>query len=76
MGRKRYTEEQIVGFLKQVQAGVPVADLQRAYGFSSASFYAWKKKFGGMDVGDARRLRELEAENRRLKTLVADLSLD
>lgn len=76
MSRKKYTEEQIIGFLKQAEAGVPLAELVRTHGFSPGSFYAWKKKFGGMEVSDAKRLRALEDENRRLKALVADLTLD
>lgn len=76
MSKKRYTEEQIIGFLKAAESGRPVAELCRQHGFSNGSFYAWKKKFGGMEVSDARKLRSLEDENRRLKKLVADLSLD
>lgn len=74
--KKRYTEAQIIGFLNAADEGRPVRELCREYGFSPASFYAWKKKFGGMDVSEAKRLRQLEDENRRLKKLVADLSLD
>ena len=74
--RHRYTEEQIIGILKEAEAGVPLADLVRKHGISSASFYAWRKKYGGMEVSDAKKLRALEDENRRLKKLVADLSLD
>jgi putative transposase len=74
--RQRYTEEQIIGILKEAEAGVPLADLVRKHGISSASFYAWRKKYGGMEVSDAKKLRALEDENRRLKKLVADLSLD
>ena len=76
MKRQRYSEEQIIGILKEAEAGVPLADLVRKHGISSASFYAWRKKYGGMEVSDAKKLRALEDENRRLKTLVADLSLD
>ena len=76
MKRNRYTEEQIIGILKEAEAGVPLADLIRKHGISSASFYAWRKKYGGMEVSDAKKLRALEEENRRLKKLVADLSLD
>ncbi|MGB5811055.1 MAG: transposase [Polyangiales bacterium] len=76
MKRHRYTEEQIIGILKEAEAGVPLADLVRKHGISSASFYAWRKKYGGMEVSDAKKLRSLEDENRRLKKLVADLSLD
>ena len=76
MKRQRYSEEQIIGILKEAEAGVPLADLVRKHGISSASFYAWRKKYGGMEVSDAKKLRALQDENRRLKTLVADLSLD
>jgi putative transposase len=74
--RQRYSEEQIIGILKEAEAGVPLADLVRKHGISTASFYAWRKKYGGMEVSDAKKLRALEDENRRLKKLVADLSLD
>ena len=76
MKKSRYTEEQIIAILKQHEAGVKTADLCREHGISSATFYGWKSKFGGMDVNEAQRLRQLEDENRRLKHLVADLSLD
>ncbi len=76
MSKKRYTEEQIIGFLKAAESGRSVAEVCRQHGFSNGSFYAWKKKFSGMEVSDARKLRSLEDENRRLKKLVADLSLD
>ena len=76
MKRKRYTEEQIIGILKEGEAGVPVKELCRKHGMSENSYYNWKNKFGGMDVSDARRLRELEDENRRLKKLVAEQALD
>ena len=76
MKRTRYTEEQIIGILKEAEAGVPLADLVRKYGMSSASFYAWRQKYGGMEVSDAKRLRALEDENRRLKKLVANQALD
>lgn len=76
MKRKRYTEEQIIGFLKEGESGVPVAELSRKYGFSDASYYKWKAKYGGMEVSDAKRLRALEDENRRLKHIVAELTLD
>lgn len=76
MKRHRYTEEQIIGILKEAEAGVPLQDLVCKHGISSASFYAWRKKYGGMEVSDAKKLRALEDENRRLKKLVADLSLD
>ena len=76
MKKSRYTEEQIIGILKQHEAGVKTADLCREHGISAATFYGWKSKFGGMDVSEAQRLRALEDENSRLKRLVADLSLD
>ena len=74
--KKRFTEEQIIGFLREVEAGVTVKDLCRRKGFSPASFYQWRAKFGGMSVPDAKRLKALEAENGRLKKLVADLMLE
>jgi putative transposase len=76
MKRKRYTEEQIIAILKEHEAGIPVAELCRRHGISEQSIYRWKTKFGGMEVPDAKRLKELEEENRRLKRMVADLSLD
>lgn len=76
MKKSRFTEEQIIGILKQHEAGVKTADLCREHGISAATFYGWKSKFGGMDVSEAHRLRQMEDENRRLKHLVADLSLD
>lgn len=74
--KKRYTDEQIIGFLKQAAAGTPVKELCRKNGFSDASFYIWRQKFGGMDVPDAKRLRALEAENAKLKKLLAEAILD
>ena len=74
--KKRYTEEQIIGFLKQAAAGTPVKELCRKHGFSDASFYLWRRKFGGMDVPGAKRLKALEAENARLKKLLAESMLD
>lgn len=74
--KKRFTEEQIIKFLKEADAGLPVKDLCRKHGFSEASFYLWRSKFGGMDVSDARRLKALELENSRLKRLVADAMLE
>jgi putative transposase len=76
MKKSRYTEEQIIGILKQHEAGVKTADLCREHGISEATFYNWKAKYGGLDVSEAQRLRQMEDENRRLKQLVADLSLD
>lgn len=76
MRKSKYTEEQIIGFLKQAEAGIPVKDLCRKGGFSEATFYKWRSKFGGMEVPDARRLRELEAENAKLKKLLAEAHLD
>jgi putative transposase len=76
MKKSRYTEEQIIGVLKQMEAGRKVADLARELGVSEATLYTWKSKFGGLEVSEARRLKELEDENRRLKHMVADLSLD
>ena len=76
MKKKRYTEEQIIGFLREADAGVPVKDLCRKHGFSEASYYLWRSKFGGMDVSDAKRLKALEAENARLKKLLAESMLE
>jgi putative transposase len=76
MKKSRYTEEQIIGILKQQEAGVKTADLWREHGISEATFYNWKSKYGGLDVSEVQRLRQMEDENRRLKQLVADLSLD
>ena len=76
MKKSRYTEEQIIGILKQHEAGVKTADLCREHGISEATFYNWKSKYGGLEVSEAQRLRQMEDENRRLKSLVADLSLD
>jgi putative transposase len=75
MKKSRYTEEQIIGILKQHEAGVKTADLCREHGISAATFYGWKSKFGGMDVSEAQRLKTMEDENRGLKLLVAELSL-
>lgn len=74
--KKRFSEEQIIGFLKQAEAGIPVKELCRQHGFSDASFYTWRAKFGGMTVPDAKRLKELEAENAKLKCLLAESILD
>ena len=76
MRQSRYTEEQIIGVLKQAEAGVKTAEICRQHGISSATFYKWKGKYGGLEVSEARRLRQLEDENRRLKQIVADLTLD
>jgi putative transposase len=76
MKKSRFSEEQITYCLKQAEAGVPVRELCRKYGISEQTFYRWKKKFGGMSRSEVLRLKELETENRRLKQLVADLSLD
>ena len=73
---KEHTEEQIIGFIKQAEAGLAVKELCRKGGFSDATFYKWRAKYGGMDVPDARRLRELEAENNKLKKLLAEAHLD
>lgn len=76
MKKKRFSEEQIIGALKQQEAGMPVKELIRQVGITEQTFYRWKSKFGGMEVSDAKKLRALEEENRRLKTMVADLMLD
>ena len=73
--KKRFTEEQIIGFLREAETGLPVAELCRRHGFSEASYYLWRNKFGGLDVSDARRLKDLESENARLKRLVAEQML-
>lgn len=74
--KKRYSEEQIIGFLKEAEAGVPIKELCRRHGFSEASYYLWRSKFGGMDVSDAKRLKALESENTRLKKLLAESLLE
>lgn len=76
MKRKRFTEEQIIGVLREHEAGVKTGDLARKHGISEATLYNWKAKFGGMDVSDAKRLRVLEDENSKLKRLLADAMLD
>ena len=76
MKGSRFSEEQIVGVLKEAEAGVHMKDLCRRIGISAATFYHWKAKYGGLEVSEVRRLRELEQENLQLKTLVAELSLD
>ena len=74
--KKKFTEEQIIGILKQHESGVKTADVCREHGISTNTFYTWKSKFGGMNVSEAQRLRQLEAENAKLKRIVADLTLD
>ena len=74
--KKRFTEEQIIGFLREAEAGLAVAELCRRHGFSEASYYLWRSKFGGMNVSDAKRLKELETENIRLKRLLAESMLE
>ena len=74
--RKRYTEEQIIGILKEAEAGATVADLCRRHGISNASYYNWKAKYSGLTVSELKRLKALEDENRRLKQIVADQALD
>lgn len=76
MKRSRFTEEQIIQILNEVKAGMKVEELCRKYGISSPTYYSWKAKFGEMTVSEAKRLRSLEAENSKLKRLVAELSLD
>lgn len=76
MKKKRFTEQQIIGFLREAEAGLPVKDLCRKYGFSDAAFYGWRSKYGGLQVNEAKRLRELEAENAKLKKLLAEAHLD
>lgn len=74
--KKRFSEEQIIGFLREAEAGVAVKDLCRKHGFSEASYYLWRSKFGGMTVPEAKRLKELETENTRLKKLLAESMLE
>lgn len=76
MKRSRFTEEQIIGILREQEAGVPVAELCRKHGLSSPTFYKWKAKYGGLDVSEARRLKTLEGENAKLKRMLADAMLD
>ena len=76
MRGKRFREEQIIGILKEAQAGMPVKELIRKHGISEQTYYRWKSKYGGMEVSDAKRLKHLEDENRRLKKMVAELMLD
>lgn len=74
--KKRFSEEQIIGFLRAAEGGMPIKELCRLHGFSEASFYLWRSKFGGMSVPDAKRLKELESENARLKKLLAESLLE
>lgn len=76
MKRKQFSAEQIIGILKEAEAGAVVAELCRRHGMSSATYYAWKAKYGGLEVSDAKRLRALEDENGKLKRLLADAMLD
>jgi putative transposase len=76
MKKSRFTTEQIIGFIKQADVGVAVSELARQNGFSPASFYAWRAKYAGMEAEDAKRLKELESENNRLKRLLAEAHLD
>jgi putative transposase len=76
MKAKRYTDEQIIGVLREAEAGAKTKDLCRKYGVSEQTFYNWKAKYGGMTVSEARRLKELEAENAKLKKLLAESELD
>jgi putative transposase len=76
MKRSRFTETQIVGILKEADGGVAVKEVCRAHGISDATYYKWKSKYGGLDASDLKRLRELEAENSKLKRMYADLSLE
>ena len=75
MKKSRFSEEQISGFLKQAEAGMPIKELCRNGGFSDATFYKWRAKFGGMQISEAQRLRELESENAKLKRLLAEAQL-
>ena len=76
MKRKRYSEEQIIQILKEAEAGMPVADVCRKHGVSDASFYTWRRKYGGMNVNEVKRLKHLEEENRQLKRLLAETMLE
>jgi putative transposase len=74
--KKRFTEEQIIGFLREADKGIALKELCRKHGFSEASYYLWRSKYGGMDISDAKRLKTLEVENARLKKLLADALLE
>lgn len=74
--KKRYSEQQIVKLLKEAETGIPVAELGRTYGFSQSDFYKWKAKYGGLEVSQLKRLKELEEENRQLKQMYAELRMD
>jgi putative transposase len=76
MKRSHFTENQIISFLKEVEAGVPLDDVSRQHGFSKSAFYRWKAQYGGLEASDLKRLKELEAENQRLKRMYAELSLE
>jgi putative transposase len=76
MKQGRFSEEQIIAVLKEAEAGAKVTELCRRHGISDAAFYTWRKKYGGLEVSEMRRLRQLEEENRRLKAIVADQALD
>jgi putative transposase len=76
MRKSRFSEEQIIAILKEAESGVPTADLARRHGVSQNTLYNWRKKYGGLEVSEARRLKQLEEENRKLKRIVADLTLD
>jgi len=76
MKKRRFSEEQILGYLKAAEAGTPIPELCRKHGFSDASFYTWRKKYGGLSINEAKRLRELEAENGKLKKLLAESLLN
>jgi putative transposase len=76
MKRSRFNEEQIIGVLKEAEAGAKVSELCRRHGISDATFYSWRSKYGGLEISEMRRLRQLEEENRRLKSIVADQALD
>lgn len=74
--KRRFTDEQMIAILKEGEAGIPVKDICRKHGISDATFYTWRKKFGGMEAQDVRRLKDLEAENAKLKKLLAESILD